>query len=276
MFPTLKPLGATKTGRFTSGGGKGSLELNVLAISGRDEHFGMPIRELFLPYHDDEKIVCADFSNQEPRLQVHYAKVLSCAGADLMVKKWNDDPHMKLAKVVAEIAELDYNTAKTLLLGMSYGMGVAKAALKLNISYQAAKTLFNKLYTRIPFLKQLQEVTKQALKKNGYIKTIGGRKLFIDPPGEFNGKISTKEHKGMSKLIQGSGLDQLWASMIAVEEVGLNFMLCVHDEMIISSKAINAEKERDMLVDCMQNSYILYVPVIAEAGIGDNWLQAKP
>lgn len=274
MFPSLKPLGATLTGRFTSGGGTGSLELNILAISGRDEHFGLPIRELFLPYHEDEKIICADFSNQEPRLQVHYAALLNCNGVSDIVAAWNENPKMKYHQKVADLTKLAYDIAKMVTLGLSYGMGVAKLAVRLNMAFVKAKKLVGQYHTLLPFMKQLQQAAAKGLKNNGYIKTIGGRKLTIDPAYEFKGQMRTSEHKAMSKLIQGSGLDQLWKAMIAIDDAGLSFMLCVHDEVIISSK--QPEVEKDVLVGCMENAYKLVVPVVAEAGIGDNWLQAKP
>jgi len=274
MFPTLKPLGATLTGRFSSGGGQGSLELNILAISGRDEHFGLPIRELFLPYHEDEKIVCADFSNQEPRLQVHYAALLKCQGVDQIIEAWKENPKMKYHNKVAEMTKLEYDVAKMLTLGLSYGMGVVKVANRLNISIEQAQSILKQYHALLPFMKQLQQATAKGLKQNGYIKTIGGRRLNIDPPYEYKGDMKSNEHKGMSKLIQGSGLDQLWQAMINIDEAGLQFMLCVHDEIIISSK--QAEIESLKLVECMEDAYKLIVPVVAEVGIGNNWLEAKP
>lgn len=274
MFPTLKPLGATLTGRFTSGGGQGSNELNILAISGRDEHFGMPIRALFLPRGNEESIVCADFSNQEPRLQVHYAKLLDCSGIDQIVDDWQKDPKLKYHKKVAELTQLEYNTAKMLTLGLSYGMGTATTADKLNISFQEAEKILAQYHKLLPFMKQLQARTAFLLKKNGYIKTLGKRKLLIDPPYEYKGKMCTNEHKAMSKLIQGSGVDQLWAAMIAIDAAGLDFMLCIHDETIISSH--KPEEDKESLVNCMQNAYSLCVPVVAEVGAGANWLLAKP
>lgn len=274
MFPSLKPLGATLTGRFSSGGGTGSLELNILAVSGKDKYFGMPIRELFLPLTNNEHIVCADFSNQEPRLQVHYAKLLNCSGVDEIVQAWTADPKMKYHKKVAEMTKLDYDVAKMLTLGLSYGMGIAKTALKLNITYQKAKAIMEQYHELLPFMKQLQKVTAIALKRNGYIKTIGGRKLTIDPAYEFKGEMRTNEHKAMSKLIQGSGVDQLWQAMINIDEANLNFMMCVHDEIIISTK--QSEIDKCKLVDCMENSYKLIIPCVAEVGVGNNWLDAKP
>ena len=274
MFPTLKPLGATLTGRFSSGGGTGSCELNILAISGRDEHFGMPIRSLILPRDDESSIVCADFSNQEPRLQVHYAKLLECDGVDEIIQGWIAEPKLKYHKKVAEMTKLEYDTAKMLTLGLSYGMGTYKTAEKLNVSYAQAEKILAQYHKLLPFMKQLQQRTAYLLKKNGYIKTLGKRKLCIDPPYEFNGRMVTNEYKGMSKLIQGSGLDQLWKAMIAIDEAGLDFMLCVHDENIISSR--QPEIDQQTLVNCMQNAYTLCVPVVAEVGFGKNWLSAKP
>lgn len=274
MFPSLKPLGATLTGRFSSGGGTGSLELNVLAISGRDENFGLPIRELFLPYHTNEKIVCADFSNQEPRLQVHYAKLLNCEGVDNIIKAWHDNSKMKYHQTVSDITKLEYDVAKMLTLGLSYGMGAMKMSVRLNMTIEKAKRIIKQYHKLLPFMKQLQQATSKALKDNKYVKTLGGRKLNIDAPYEYKGEMRSNEYKGMSKLIQGSGLDQLWKAMIDIDQAGLNFMLCVHDEIIISSPQPEIDKEK--LVYCMEHAYELVVPVIAEAGIGNNWLEAKP
>jgi len=274
MFPSLKPLGATLTGRFSSGGGKGSNELNMLAVSGRDEHFGMPIRSLILPRDSNSSIVCADFSNQEPRLQVHYASLLACEGTQNIVEAWAAEPKMKYHKKVAELTNLEYDMAKMLTLGLSYGMGTAKTAEKLNISYKKAETILAQYHKLLPFMKQLQHRTAFMLKKNSYIKTLGGRRLKIDAAYEWKGKLCTNEHKAMSKLIQGSGLDQLWKAMIAADEAGLDFMLCVHDELIISSA--NPGRDAPLLVSCMENAYTLVVPVVAEVGQGANWLKAKP
>lgn len=274
MFPSLKPLGATLTGRFSSGGGTGSKELNILAISGRDEHFGMPLRELFLPHHENEQVICADFSNQEPRLQVHYAKLLNCDGVDEIIVAWHDNPKMKYHQKVADMTKLEYDVAKMLTLALSYGMGVAKMAARLNVTFPVAKRIVEQYHQLLPFMRQLQKRTAAALKQNGYIKTIGGRKLTIDEPYEYMGEMKTNEHKAMSKLIQGSGLDQLWQAMIRIDEAGLDFMLCVHDEVIISSA--QPAIDNVALVRCMEDAIPLLVPVVAEVGIGDNWLRAKP
>ncbi len=273
MFPSLKPLGATATGRFTSGGGTGSCELNVLAISGRDEEFGAPVRKLFLP-EVGEQIVCCDFSNQEPRLQVHYAKLLNCDGVDKIIEQWIANPKMKYHQTVADMTKLEYSVAKMVTLGLAYDMRAFGLSTKLNVSFQRAEAIIKQYYELLPFMQQLQGICAATLLKNGYIRTIGGRKLYIDPPYEFKGDLRTQERKAMSKLIQGSGADQLIKAMIEADRRGLQVLLSVHDEVIISS----LEPEKDMIVlqDCMNSAYTLKVPVIAEGGYGNNWLEAKP
>ena len=273
MFPTLKPLGATATGRFTSGGGTGSLELNVLAISSHDAEFGAPVRKLFLP-EEGEKIVCCDFSNQEPRLMVHYANLLGCDSVKPVIEKWKANPKMKYHQTVSDMTKLDYDVAKMVTLGLAYDMRAFGLSTKLGISYQAAEKIIQQYFQLLPFMKQLQAICSHSLAKNGYIKTIGGRRLYIDLPYEWKGELRTQERLAMSKLIQGSGADQVIKSMIEADRRGLKVLMSIHDEIIISS----AQPEKDLkeLQDCMEHAYEISVPVIAEGGIGDNWGLSKP
>lgn len=274
LYPTLKPFGATATGRFTSGGGTGSLELNVLAISGRDEEFGMPIRKLFIPNNPDDSIVCCDFSAQEIRLQVHYAKLLNCIGIDVIVDKWQQDPKMKYHQAVADMTGLDYNTAKMVTLGLSYDMHAHGLSMKLDVTMQKAQSIIDQYHKLLPFMKQLQDTCAATLKKNRYIRTIGGRKLFIDAGYEWNGKLRTQERKAMSKLIQGSAADQMIKSMIAIDKAGFDIILTVHDELL----ATTANPEQDLLKvrELMETAYTLKVPVVAEGAFGNSWYSAKP
>ena len=273
LFPTLKPLGATATGRFSSGGGPGSLELNVLAISGRDEHFGLPIREIFIPY-EGETMVCADFSNQEPRLMVHYAHALGCDGIQEVVDDWNANPHMKYHQKMADMTKLEYAIAKMVTLGLAYNMQAAGLSVRLNMTKEQAMKLMQQYFKMVPFMQQLQTICENNLLRLGYIRTIDGRKLLIDPPYFWNGRARTQERLGMSKLIQGSGAGQTMVSMIRARKAGLKIMVPVHDEIVISTS--NPERDLKILQDCMENSYKLVVPVVAEAGMGNNWLEAKP
>lgn len=273
MYPTLKPLGATATGRFSSGGGSGSNELNILAISKHDAEFGAPIRNIFIP-EPGEQIVCCDFSNQEPRLQVHYAKLLNCTNMDTIIEQWIANPKMKYHQTVSDMTKLPYDTAKMVTLGLAYDMRAWGLSQKLNVPYQRAQAIIEQYYQLLPFMKQLQAICSHSLKKLGYIKTIGGRKLKIDLPKEFKGEMRTQERKAMSKLIQGSGADQIIKAMIAADKRGLKVLFSVHDEIVITTD--NAERDLPILQDCMENAYKLVVPVIAAGEIGDSWGSAKP
>lgn len=272
LFPSLKPLGATMTGRFTSGGGTGSLELSIHQIPRRDEEFGSPIRELFIA-HKGERLVCCDFSSQESRLQVHYAKLLNCKGVQPIVDAWNADPIMKYHHKVAEMTGLEYDIAKMINLGLSYGMHAKTMSEKLGMSFEQGEAVIKQYHKLLPFMSQLQSIASKNMAKLGYIRTIGGRKLYIDPPYSYGGKIRTNESKALSKLIQGSASDQCITSMINAWKAGLKILFSVHDEIVISTDRPNSDLIE--LTNCMQNSYLLEIPMVAEGGIGDSWGEAK-
>ena len=272
MFPSFKPLGATVTGRFSSGGGAGSLELNMLAISSHDEEFGAPIRKLFIA-NVGHKLVCCDISNQEPRLQAHYANLLGCDGIKPVIEEWNRNPTMKYHKKIQEMTGLDYDVAKMVTLGLAYDMRAFGLSVKLGISYPDAEALIAKYFKLVPYMQQLQQICSASIAKNGYIKTIGGRKLIIEPPSEFKGKIRTKERKAMSQLIQGSGADQLMQAMIKIDKAGMDLVLCVHDELVIETQ--QPEQDLERMKECIATAYTISVPVVSEGGYAGSWGDAK-
>lgn len=273
LYPTLRPLGATKTGRFSSGSGQtNNNEISIHQIPARDGDFGAPVRDLFLP-HEGEQLVCGDFSSQEPRLQVHYAEVIGCTGAKEIADEYRKNINFDIYTYIAEIANIERKTAKTIHLGLSYGMHINKLAETLEVTLDEAKHLLDQYYTHFPFMRELQNITAKTLKKNKYIKTVCGRKLGIDLDFLWNNKIRTQENKALSKLIQGSAADQVIAAMIAVHKAGLKLLFSVHDELLISSK--NAESDKLLLIDYMCNSVKLNVPMSVECNVGNTWGEAK-
>lgn len=275
LFPSFKPLGATSTGRFTSGGGQGCLELNVLAISGHDEEFGVPVREVFIA-NPGNKLICADYSAQEPRLMVHYAKILGLPGVEDIIQEWENNPAMKYHKKIQEKTQLPYDVAKTVTLGLAYDMHAYGLSINLGIEYKEAEKLMEQYFLMVPYLRPLMKTCSNNLKQLGYIRTIGGRKLYIDKPYFHEGKLRTQERKGMSKLIQGSAADQTMEAMIACDKAGLQLVLCVHDELLVECVEADGYKDSMELKDYMENTIKLEAPCYAEVGVGDNWLQAKP
>ena len=272
LFPSLKLYGATLTGRFSSGGGIGCKELSMHQIPRRDEEFGTMIREIFLP-HTGEQLVVGDFSSQEPRLQVHYASIMGCTGVDDLVTTYNNNPSLDIYNYLSNSAAIERDDAKTIHLGLSYNMYIDKLAISLKVARDIAESLLNKYHENFPWMKQLQKITSKNLLKLGYIKTIGGRKLLIDPPYVFRGKTRTNESKGLSKLIQGSAGDQTRLAMISAWEKGLKLIFSVHDELGVSSS--QPERDKTILEECMCNVIKLKVPMHVVAKIGNNWRQCK-
>jgi len=264
LYPSLKPYGATATGRFSSGGGIGCKELNIQQIPRRDEEFSAPLRDLFLP-HEGEVLCCADFSSQESRLQVHYAALMGCTKANFVKQKYIDDPQTDFHELVAQICNISRDEAKTINLGLSYGMGQTKLILSLGVGQQEGAKILRQYHKLLPFLKELQNITTKTMVKNGYIKTIGGRKLRLSEH-DYAGKA-------LNKLIQGSAADQIKRSMISAYKYGLKVLFSVHDEIVISSTVPIAHKT--LLITAMCHSIKLSLPMYIDCGTGDSWGKAK-
>lgn len=265
LFPSLKILGATQTGRDSSGGGTGSKEISIHQIPKRDKVFGKPCRGMFLPY-ENEKFIHVDYAAQESRLQVHYAKVLKCEGVDQVVDEWNTNPDMSFHDKVAEITQIDRNHAKTINLGLSYGMGAEALFASLQVTESQGVKILDQYHTMLPFMKQLQETCTQAMSINRYIKTIGGRKLRLGI-GKENGLAPEKN--GLSKLIQGSAADQTKKAMALLWEKGISILFAVHDELNLSSS--NPEQDFKIIEECMVGAFNLKVPVRVDGFIGNSW-----
>ena len=282
MYLSLHILGATQTGRFTSGsGGKSSFELNIQQIPARHPELGKLCRSLFLP-NDGEKWVHADFSSQESRIQVHYATKLNCPGAAAVAYEWCKNPNMSFHDKVAEITGLDKTAAKAINFGLSYGMGEVKLCESLglpltkkrlpsgkiiSVAGTEAKAVLDKYHEMLPFMKDVITKVNGFFKEHKYVSTIGGRKLLLNPYFDYD------DRKGFSKLIQGSAADQGMRSLVAAHKSGLNIINMVHDEINISSA--DPGKDAEVLRKCMEESYKLEVPMLTEVAIGENWGACK-
>lgn len=268
LYPSLKPYGATATGRFSSGGGKGCNEISIQQIPRRDEEFGAPIRELFLP-HDGENMVCGDYSGQESRLQVHHATLIGCTGAKQIAQMYIDNPRIDYHQLVADICGIERDHAKTINLGLSYGMGKTKLLNQLKVDFCRGTSILEQYSKLLPFMIELQIVVEKIIKKNGCIKLMDGSKLKL---GEFE-----RAGKALNKLVQGNAGVQCRMAMISAWKAGLKLLFSVHDEIVISSK--EPIEDGKILKGCMEDSVQdlvkLEVPMYVEYGHGDNWGVAK-
>jgi DNA polymerase I-like protein with 3'-5' exonuclease and polymerase domains len=161
--------GGTVTGRFSYA------NPNLQQIPARDPDTGPLIRSLFIP---EEGCTWGtfDYSQQEPRLVAHYALRFGLDSATPISEAYQDDPKTDFHQIVADMAEIDRKEAKTINLGLFYGMGKAKLQNELNVSKDKADELFNTYHGRVPFVKQLMNQVMSAAQSKGQIKTLLGRR----------------------------------------------------------------------------------------------------
>ena len=161
--------GGTVTGRFSYS------NPNLQQIPARDPDTGPLIRSLFLP-EEGCKWGTFDYSQQEPRLVAHYALRFGLDSATPISEAYQEDPKTDFHQIVADMAEIDRKEAKTINLGLFYGMGKAKLQNELNVSKDKADELFNTYHGKVPFVKQLMNQVMSAAQSKGQIKTLLGRR----------------------------------------------------------------------------------------------------
>lgn len=262
LHPELNIMGATATGRFSSS------NFNVQQLPKRDPYAKPLVRSMIVPEEGDTWY-CADFSAQEPRLQVNYAALIGSTSGAKLAEAWREDPFWDMHSEVAKLCGIDRPAAKTINLGLSYGMGVTKLAKSLNLSVAAAKSLIQSYNKGAPYLKELDSAVKKSLERNLYIRTALGRKLRKDSDAvDDNGRIQDFLYKGINKLIQGSAADQTMAALVSCyrHKVYVNFP--VHDEITLSSSSVlDAAK----LKYIMENVFKLLVPSVSEVTCGTSF-----
>ena len=278
--------GGTVTGRFSSS------NPNLQQIPARDPEIKKMIRGLFIP-EEGEKWGSFDYSSQEPRLLVHFAASLpkSVAGRHDMIDEIVEEYHkgdVDLHQMVADFAGISRKEAKTVNLGIMYGMGKAKLANQLSIAPDDAKELLDTHRTKVPFVKGLADVASSQAQEHGVIRTLLGRKcrfhLWEPRTYEYNKPLpleqAQKEHgmslrraftyKALNTLIQGSAADQTKKAMKDCYDEGLVPMLTVHDELCFSVKS---KEQASQITELMENGLndILKVPSKVDEELGDNW-----
>ncbi len=264
---------------------------NLQQVPARHEVIGPMVRSLFLPEEGELWGAC-DFSSQEPRLLVHYADLLDLPGADAMARAYRENPDMDFHQMVADMAGIKRKQAKTIGLGLMYGMGKNKLAGQLDLPVDEAAELMQTFHTKVPFLKGTVEAVMRRIEhaaSGGAIRTLLGRKCRFPlwEPMEWgvNKALPREEavikyglrikragtYKGLNRLIQGSAADQTKAAMIALHKAGFNVLLQVHDELAISVK--NAEEAREA-ANIMATSVTLQVPSRVDVELGRSWGEA--
>ena len=275
--------GGTVTGRFSSS------NPNLQQIPAREPEIKALIRGLFLP-EEGHKWGSFDYSSQEPRLLVHYCASLNGDQRHAQIEGVVEEYHKGDAdfhQMVADMAGISRKQAKTVNLGIMYGMGQAKLAATLDITVLEAKNLLEKYHEKVPFVKSLADRVSARAQGKGRIRTILGRKCRFDmwEPMSFgyNKPMKLKDaqdeygpqrirraftYKALNKLIQGSAADQTKKAMVDCYAEGLIPLMTVHDELCFS---IESEEQADRIREIMETGLPLEVPSKVDQELGNNW-----
>jgi DNA polymerase I-like protein with 3'-5' exonuclease and polymerase domains len=282
--PIRSDQGGTVTGRFSYS------NPNLQQIPARNKDLGPKIRSLFIP---EEKHIwgCFDYSQQEPRLVVHYAAttdpiMYDDSVADI-VKKFENNS-VDFHQTVADMAGISRSNAKTINLGLFYGMGKAKLQAELGLSTKAeAENLFNQYHENVPFVKDLMTMTSTQAQFSGSIGTLLGRRCRFNKwePNTFGmhtpmsleeaertygrGRIKRAfTYKALNKLIQGSAADMTKKAMLDLYNEGIIPHIQIHDELDIS---VESEEQAKKIIEIMENAVKLAVPNKVDYEYGNTW-----
>jgi len=277
--------GGTVTGRFSSS------NPNLQQIPARDPEIKKLIRGLFIP-EEGHKWGSFDYASQEPRWLVHYCATLTGVDRhpqiDDVVKMYHEG-NADFHQMVADMANIPRKQAKTVNLGIMYGMGKGKLANVMDIDIEEAEKLLQTYNEKVPFLKSLSEKAMNRAANTGVIRTWLGRKCRFDmyePVSYgFNRALPMEQaikeygskgrirraytYKALNRLIQGSSADQTKRAMVECYKVGLCPTLTVHDELCFN---IESQEQADKIVEIMTTCVPdLKIPFEVDTALCDNW-----
>ncbi len=274
IHTSFNQIGAT-TGRLSS------TEPNLQNIPVRTAR-GEAIRTGFVP-RPGWKYVVADYSQVELRLLAH----LSGDPAFVEAFRRGGDIHRQTASVIFGIADVAAVTAeqraqaKTINFATLYGQGPHSLSRQLGISQADAKRFIEEYFTRFAGVRAFLDASVTKAKEKGYAETIFGRRRYIPELKDRNFNIrSFGERTATNSPIQGSAADLIKIAMVRVRDAlqagfKARLVLQVHDELIVEAPAAEAERAGALVKRHMEEAAELTVPLVADVGIGDNWLDAK-
>ena len=264
---------------------------NLQQVPARNKDFGPKIRSLFIP-EEGHQWGSFDYSQQEPRMTVHYAASIGegYEGSNELVEAYQNS-QADFHQTVADLVGIERTQAKTIGLGLMYGMGKNKLAISLGLSKDEAEQLISKYNKKVPFVKMLSDRCMSTASDKGVIRTKRGRKCRFDKweTRDFGlhqaetydnavakyGRDNIKRaytYKALNRLIQGSSADQTKQAMLNCAESGHLPILQIHDELCFNIK----NKEHALEIKKIMESAIEFkVPSVTDYKLGRSWGGAK-
>ena len=265
----------TATGRLSS------TNPNLQNIPVRDA-MGRRIREAFIPSDDDHLLLSADYSQVELRLMAH----LSGDEALIAAFEHGEDIHAATAarlfgKPLAEVTPEERRRAKTANFGIIYGISAFGLSQRLDIPRKEAREIIDGYFASYPKVKEYMDRVVEQARRDGYVTTIFGRRRYLNDIASHNAVArGLAERNAVNAPIQGSAADIMKIAMIRVhrrfaeEGIRSKVILQVHDELVVDMLRTEQEQVSRIVTECMEHAAELRVRLIAEAGIGRNWLEA--
>lgn len=285
--------GGARSGRIASS------NVNLTNIPSRNPRLGPLVRGCFVP-EVGERWCKNDYSQQEPRIQLHFAYEQGFDGASEARRKFIDDPNTDYHQMVADLCkeranrDIGRNAAKTINLGLAYGMGLDKLIKQLGVDSQSAQLIFAIYHRAVPYVNVGSKYEMGLAATRGYITTILGRRRhfnYYEPLWQHNNSIvpiygrDTAEgywgegkvrragvHKALNAKIQGSAADQTKTAIVELAKLGLYPLIQVYDEL---NHSISEESQAYQIADVMREAIPMSVPFKVDPSIADNWGMAK-
>ena len=265
----------TATGRLSSS------NPNLQNLPVRTER-GRLIRRAVIP---DEGclFLSADYSQIELRLMAHFSKDEHLIDAFMQKQDIHAATAAKIfGKDIADITKDERRRAKTANFGIIYGISAFGLAQQLDCSRQEAKELIDGYFKVFPGVISFIEKQKAIAREQGFVETLFGRRRYLPDIHSNNSVVrSFAERNAVNAPIQGTAADIIKMAMVAIhrrlkqmQRSDLQMIMQVHDELNFNVPADCVAQVRDIVVSEMQNVTQLAVPLIAECGVGNNWLEA--
>ena len=265
----------TATGRLSS------TNPNLQNIPVRDQ-MGRRIREAFIPRDEHHLLLSADYSQVELRLMAH----LSDDPSLIEAFRKDEDIHSATAaklfhKTSDEVTSEERRRAKTANFGIIYGISAFGLSQRLDIPRKEAKEIIDGYFASYPKVKEYMERAVADARDKGYVETVFGRRRFLRDIASRNAVArGVAERNAINAPIQGSAADIMKIAMVEIyrrfreEGIRSKMILQVHDEVIVDMLKEEQERVVAIVKESMEGAAALHIPLISEAGVGENWLQA--
>ncbi len=241
---------------------------------------GRRIREAFIA-EPDSLIVAADYSQIELRIMAHLS------GDKTLVHAFNNelDIHKATAAEIFDVALDDVldeqrRHAKAVNFGLIYGMSAFGLSKQINVERKKAQQYIDAYFARYPGVKDYMDSTRELAREKGFVETVFGRRLYLPDINSKNHNMRQyAERTAINAPMQGTAADIIKMAMIDVDawvqtQSGIKMIMQVHDELVFEVDKDKIETVSNTLCNMMQNVTQLDVPLLVEAGAGENWAQA--